>query len=177
MIVERVQKTNITTSFSPQEVISAHCVWQTYFFNRFYVCLPLLRITYQHPQVPKSTQYPQVPPFTKKYSLCAGSRHILAGYLTDWVNIKFKTNKCQIAQQFIDIKKETPRLVHKPKKQLMLSQIFQCPILLTPLFSFCSLSKQNPGKCLFYRLENMPKSGVLRIHNLSLCQLRQELLQ
>ena len=41
IIVEIVYKKNISMSFSPQEVISVHCVFRTYFFNRFYVWLPL----------------------------------------------------------------------------------------------------------------------------------------
>ena len=41
IIVEIVYKKNISMSFSPQEVISVHYVFQTYFFNRFYVWLPL----------------------------------------------------------------------------------------------------------------------------------------
>ena len=47
MIVEIFFKKNTTMSFSSQEVVSVHCVCQTYFFNRFYVWLSLLWSAYQ----------------------------------------------------------------------------------------------------------------------------------
>ena len=51
MIVEIFFKKNTTMSFSSQEVVSVHCVCQTYFFNRYYVC-------YHYSEVPTST-YPK----------------------------------------------------------------------------------------------------------------------
>ena len=138
---------------------------------RFYIQLPFLRSTCTSTQTAKSTyQHPQVPPCTKKYFICVESRHILAGFSNDWANIKFKSNKCQIAQ--CRYHEENSRPFHKQKLETIhvFPDISVSNVVNSFVF-FLPFVKTEPWEMFILHMGKYAKgrSGVLRIHNLSLC--------
>ena len=84
MIVEIFFKKNTTMSFSSQEVVSVHCVCQTYFFNRYYVC-------YHYSEVPTST-YPKGQKYLPASTSLWQKVFWFSGYVYWFSHIQFKTN-------------------------------------------------------------------------------------
>ena len=159
-----VCKKNISISFSPQEVISVHCV-QTYF--HFYVWLPLPKSIPQAKKARNTSKYKNhekmglllstavlsvwnsfngtqenlpmgrsISKHIKIFSLYYVQTYIFAGYSTNWGFIKFKTKQCKnCSVKEVDIKAVLQQKNNLCLWFLLSWGIFQCQNWLIPFFS------------------------------------------
>ena len=107
---------------------------------------------------------------SKKYSRCTGSRHVLAGFSNDWANIKFKSNKCQIAQ-FRYHEENSETFSQSQKNIIYAFPDISVSNVVNSFVFFLPFVKTEPWEVFILHMGKYAKgrSGVLRIHNLSLC--------